>query len=37
MQEVDENELLNGYLRQRDYTIKTQELAEERKLISQKA
>jgi len=31
--EVTEDELFNGYLRQRDYTRKTQELAERRKAI----
>lgn len=33
MQEVSEDELINGYLRQSDYTKKTQELAEERKMV----
>lgn len=33
VQQVTEDELLNGYLRQSDYTRKTQELAEERKMI----
>ena len=37
MQEVAEDELINGYLRQQDYTKKTQELAEERKLVTAKA
>lgn len=37
IQEVDENELVNGYLRQSDYTKKTQELAEERKMLDQRA
>lgn len=32
MQTVSEDELLNGYLRQTDYTKKTQELAEQRKM-----
>ena len=32
MQTVTEDELLNGYLRQSDYTKKTQELAEQRKM-----
>lgn len=35
MQTVTEDELLNGYLRQTDYTRKTQELAEQRKMQSQ--
>lgn len=33
MQSVTEDELLNGYLRQSDYTRKTQELAEEKKQL----
>lgn len=33
MQTVTEDELLNGYLRQSDYTKKTQELAEEKKML----
>lgn len=37
MQTVTEDELVNGYLRQSDYTRKTQELAEERKMLDQKA
>jgi hypothetical protein len=37
MQTVTEDELVNGYLRQSDYTKKTQELAEEKKLLSTKA
>lgn len=36
MQTVSEEELVNGYLRQSDYTKKTQELAEERKVLDQK-
>jgi hypothetical protein len=31
MQQVTKDELLNGYLRQQDYTRKTQELAQTRK------
>jgi hypothetical protein len=34
MQTVTENELLNGYLRQSDYTKKTQEIADEKKRLS---
>lgn len=37
MQTVTEEELLNGYLRQSDYTKKTQELAEERKMAQAQA
>ena len=37
IQDVDENELVNGYLRQSDYTRKTQEIAEEKRLLEQKA
>jgi hypothetical protein len=37
MQTVSEDELVNGYLRQSDYTKKTQELAEERKMLTAKA
>lgn len=37
MQEVTEDELLNGYLRQSDYTKKTQELAREREMLDQRA
>ena len=33
MQSVTEDELINGYMRQSDYTRKTQELAEERKQL----
>jgi hypothetical protein len=33
MQSLTEDELTNGYLRQSDYTRKTQELAEERKML----
>lgn len=33
MQTVTEDELINGYMRQSDYTRKTQELAEERKQL----
>ena len=33
MQNVTEDELINGYMRQADYTRKTQELAEERKQL----
>lgn len=33
MQSVTEDELINGYMRQADYTRKTQELAEERKQL----
>jgi len=35
--EVTQDELLNGYSRQQDYTRKTQELANQRKLIEQQA
>jgi hypothetical protein len=31
MQEVTKDELMNGYLRQQDYTRKTQEIAEARR------
>ena len=34
--EVTEDELFNGYLRQRDYTRKTQELAEQRKQLEER-
>jgi hypothetical protein len=34
MQEVTKDELMNGYLRQQDYTRKTQEIAEEKKRLS---
>jgi Holliday junction resolvasome RuvABC DNA-binding subunit len=37
MQEVTKDELLNGYLRQQDYTRKTQEIAEVRKQKEQEA
>lgn len=37
MQEVTKDELLNGYLRQSDYTKKTQELAQEREMLSASA
>ena len=37
MQEVTLEELQNGYLRQSDYTKKTQELAEERKVLEANA
>lgn len=37
MQSVTEDELVNGYLRQSDYTKKTQELAEERKMLDQRS
>jgi hypothetical protein len=37
MQEVTEDELLNGYLRQSDYTKKTTELAREREMLQQRA
>jgi hypothetical protein len=37
MQTITEDELVNGYLRQSDYTRKTQELAEERKMLDAKA
>ena len=37
MQTVTEDELVNGYLRQSDYTKKTQEIAEERKMLDAKA
>ena len=36
MQSVSQDELVNGYLRQSDYTRKTQELADERKVLDQK-
>ena len=35
--EVTQDELLNGYSRQQDYTRKTQDLANQRKLIEQQA
>ena len=35
--EVTQDELLNGYSRQQDYTRKTQELANQRKTIEQQA
>jgi len=37
MQEVTEDELVNGYLRQSDYSRKTQALAEEKKMLSAQA
>jgi hypothetical protein len=36
MQTIAEDELVNGYLRQSDYTKKTQELADERKMLDTK-
>ena len=37
MQTVSEDELVNGYLRQSDYTKKTQELAKEKEMLASKA
>ena len=37
MQTVTEDELINGYLRQSDYTLKTQKLAEEKRMLEQQA
>ena len=34
MQQVDEKELVDGYLRQSDYTRKTQEIADEKKKLA---
>jgi len=37
MQSVSQDELVNGYLRQSDYTKETQELAEEKRMLASQA